>query len=259
MPTTGHKGSLTDKESGVRGVRLQKFLSAAGYCSRRRGERFISEGKVTVNGRTVTRLGTKVDPGMDTIAVCGKTIVPPVDDAVYIALHKPRGVVTSCEQKGARVVTDLVEISRRIYPVGRLDKDSSGLLLLTNDGELHNRLSHPSFDHEKEYIVSTDRPLSEVHLKRLADGVFIQGRKTRPAVVHRLAGRRFGIILKEGRNRQIRRMVEKIGLRVVKLKRVRIAGLLLGDLPSGQWRHLTRREARSLRETVSAPRKALGK
>lgn len=246
MPTTGPDASPANNLPAANRIRLQKFLSASGICSRRKGEQYISEGKVTVNGRIVTTPGTKIDPVRDAVAVSGKPVVPDDEKHIYIALHKPEGVITSCSHKGSRIVTDLVDIPERVYPVGRLDKNSSGLLLMTNDGELHNRLSHPSFDHEKEYIVSTSRPLSDGDLKQLADGVVVLGRKTRSAVVRRLSGSRFRIVLKEGRNRQIRRMVEKIGAKVVTLKRVRMANLELGDLSTGQWRYLTPEEINRL-------------
>jgi 23S rRNA pseudouridine2605 synthase/23S rRNA pseudouridine2604 synthase len=144
------------------------------------------------------------------------------------------------------LVVDLVDLPHRVYPIGRLDKDSVGLLLLTNDGRLHHQLSHPSFDHEKEYEVTVQHPIADGVLHRLARGVDLEGVKTRQARVKRLSGRRFRIVLKEGRNRQIRRMVSKMGHNVVRLKRIRMANVRLGNLPSGNWRHLTAAEKKKL-------------
>jgi 23S rRNA pseudouridine2605 synthase/23S rRNA pseudouridine2604 synthase len=157
---------------------------------------------------------------------------------VYIALNKPSGYVTSCEQPGEKLVMDLMNIPERIYPIGRLDKDSTGLLLLTNDGPLHHRLSHPSFDHEKEYVVTLAAPISDSALQKMAEGLLLSGKHTRPAEIHRISLRRFRIILKEGKNRQIRRMVQKVGQEVVGLQRIRIAGIRLGRLDPGKWRFL---------------------
>jgi len=229
----------------VEPVRLQKFLSMAGFCSRRKGEVYITQGRVKVNGRTVSELGTKIDPQKDRVEVDGQ-LIKQQKDLIYIALNKPKGYITSCKQGRDPIVIDLVDISERVYPIGRLDKDSSGLLLLTNDGELHHRLLHPSFDHEKEYIVTTIKPISGKALSSMQKGVIIQGRKTRAAKVKRLSGHKFQIQLKEGRNRQIRRMVRKLNNQVTRLKRVRVARIKLGDLPQGSWRYLTREETASL-------------
>lgn len=227
-------------------MRLQKFLSAAGVCSRRKGEEYIQAGKITVNGNVATQLGSKIDTENDRVEFQGN-LVSLVQKEVYIALHKPMGYVTSCNQKNQKIVLDLIGIKERVYPVGRLDKDSTGLLLLTNDGSLHQKLSHPSYNHEKEYDVSVELPISDKDLQRMSEGVSILGRKTRSAIVTRRSEKRVQIILKEGRNRQIRRMVEKIGNRVTKLKRVRIATISLGELKVGKWRYLTRNEIKTLR------------
>ncbi len=247
-------------------VRLQKFLSAAGVCSRRKGEALIAAGRVRVNGQVVTVLGTKIDPATDRVEVDGR---PVVDRArrVYLALNKPEGVVTSCEQTGAPVVLDLIDLEERVYPIGRLDKDSTGLVLLTNDGPLHHRLLHPSFDHEKEYDVTVARPIPEGALRRLAQGMPLMGTRTRPARVTRLSASRFKIVLQEGKNRQIRRMVRKVGHSVVRLHRIRVAGIRLGDLKPGQWRHLTTEEVKALttpakpqpRSKPTGPKKRAGR
>lgn len=231
-------------------MRLQKFLSAAGVCSRRKAETFIKEGRITVNGKTTSELGVKVDADRDSVEVDGKAIR--LDEApIYIALNKPREYVSSCHQRDEKIVLDLVDITERVYPIGRLDKDSTGLLLMTNDGHLHYRLSHPSFDHEKEYEVTVAKPLSGVVLQKLAKGLPMMETKTRPARVKRISSRRFRIVLQEGKNRQIRRMVRKVGNQVSDLKRIRIANIKLGDLPKGRWRHLTKKEKEDLLKRIS--------
>jgi pseudouridine synthase len=226
-------------------MRLQKYLSHAGACSRRKGEQHILQGRVTVNGVPVSQLGTRVDPEKDRVELDGH-VVKPSNILVYIALNKPKGYVSSCSQPTDRTVLDLVNLSERIYPVGRLDKDSTGLIILTNDGRLHHRLSHPSFDHEKEYEVAVVHPISDGALKKLAGGLSMMGGRTRPAEIIRFSRKRFHMVLKEGKNRQIRRMVRKVGNQVKRLNRVRVANIVLGDLPAGQWRYLTDKEKREL-------------
>jgi pseudouridine synthase len=226
-------------------MRLQKYLSGAGICSRRKGEEYIKAGWVKVNGKIVTELGVKVDPERDAVEV-DRDAIRSDTAPIYIVLNKPRGYVSSCHQQNEQVVLDLLDISDRVYPIGRLDKDSTGLLLLTNDGQLHHRLSHPSFNHEKEYEVTVAKPLPEGALRKLAKGLPMMGTRTRPARVNRISATRFRIVLQEGKNRQIRRMVRKVGNRVTYLKRIRIANIKLGNLPSGSWRHLTKREKETL-------------
>ena len=233
-------------------MRLQKFLSMAGLCSRRHGEKYITDGCVRVNGRVVNELGTKVDPKNDRIEVCGK-LVEAKQKAVYIALNKPKGYIVSCNRISGhsydKIVLDLIDISERIYPVGRLDKDSTGLLLLTNNGDLHHRLLHPSFDHEKEYEVAVAKPIPDGALRNMANGLPLMGTKTRLAKIKRISARLFRIVLKEGKNRQIRRMVRKVGNQVVRLKRIRVANILLENLEEGDWRYLTETEKKELLKT----------
>jgi 23S rRNA pseudouridine2605 synthase/23S rRNA pseudouridine2604 synthase len=226
-------------------VRLQKFLSTAGVCSRRQGESYIKNGFVKVNDQVVTELGTKIDPDTDQVAVDGRVVKVDME-AVYIALNKPRGYVTSCKQENEKIILDLIDIPQRVYPVGRLDKDSTGLIILTNDGALHHRLSHPSFDHEKEYDVVVANPITDGALRKLEDGLPMMGTKTRPAKIKRISSRRFRIVLKEGKNRQIRRMVRKVGNRIEQLKRIRVSNVRLGKLPEGGWRYLKEKEKKVL-------------
>ncbi len=231
---------MTDKT-----MRLQKFLARAGICSRREGERYIAAGRVRVNDEIISEPGTSVDPENDRVMVDDRP-VSLTEKPVYIMLNKPRGYISSCRQAGEAVVLDLVDVTERVYPVGRLDKDSTGLLLLTNDGRIHHRLAHPSFDHEKEYVVSVKRNISDEALDKMAKGIVIDGKTTRPAIVRRKSEKSFVIILLEGRKRQIRRMVETLGNEVTDLHRVRLASIELKGLPSGQWRYLTDAEVKAL-------------
>lgn len=232
-------------EAGNRQIRLQKFLADVGVCSRRKGEDYIRQGLVRVNGETVTTLGTTVDPAADRVEVSGRPVYPRRQD-VYIMLHKPAGYLSTCSQPGRKIVLDLVDTDRRVFPVGRLDKDSTGLLLLTSDGRIHHRLAHPSFDHEKQYIVTVDRPVADADLEKLESGVALSDGMTRPAAISRRSKTAFSITLQEGRNRQIRRMAEALGYTVKSLHRVRMGPLYLKDLGPGKWRHLTAAEQREL-------------
>ena len=228
-------------------MRLQKYLAHAGLCSRRKAEEHILNGRVKVNNKIITELGTKIDPENDMVFFNNQQVIlKPELPKLYIALNKPEGYVTSCSQQQSKIILDLIDIDERVYPVGRLDKDSKGLLLLTNDGDLHNKLSHPSFNHEKEYIVTTVHPISETALKNMAQGMVIDKVKTRKAIVKRVSKNKFYIVLKQGRNRQIRKMVGKTGNKVDILKRIRIANINLEDLKEGKWRYLTSKEIKQL-------------
>lgn len=206
---------------------------------------------MSVNDSVVTELGTKIDPEKDQIEVDDTRIVMD-QDPIYIAMNKPKGYITTCRRNrpDERIVVDLIDIPVRVYPIGRLDKDSTGLLLLTNDGRLHHRLSHPSFDHEKEYEVRVTDPIPEGALRSMAKGVPMMGTKTRPADIEKINPRTFRIVLKEGKNRQIRRMVRKVGNRVADLKRIRISNVKIGNLAEGNWRHLTEEEKGELLKTL---------
>ncbi|SHJ75671.1 23S rRNA pseudouridine2605 synthase [Desulfatibacillum alkenivorans DSM 16219] len=225
--------------------RLQKYLAHAGVCSRRHAEELISQGKVAVNGEIVTQMGVKIDPDQDEIAVNGKK-VEPKESRTYIMLNKPAGYLTTCKQPGRKIVLDLIDLPQRLFPIGRLDNNSTGLLLLTDDGRIHHRLSHPSFDHEKEYEVETVKDVPDQALDAMRRGMMLEGKKTRPAKVKRTGPKSFTIVLKEGRNRQIRKMVELTKNKVRRLHRVRMSTIRLGGLPSGKWRRLNAKEIQAL-------------
>ncbi len=231
-------------------VRLQKHLADCGVASRRKAEELIENKKVKVNGR-IAKIGDKVDPVRDKVTVSSKAVVP-VNKKVYIMLHKPRGFVTTMsDELGRKCVTELVkDVGVRVYPVGRLDRDSEGLLFMTNDGEFANSLTHPSKHVTKTYRVTVDGKVFEEQLLPLCNGIEIDGKKTLPCdcfVAERKEDRTVLIfIITEGRNRQIRKMCEAVNLKVLRLKRTEIAGVKLGMLPQGKWRDLNEKELRRL-------------
>lgn len=225
--------------------RLQKILSAHGAASRRAAEKMIEEGRVTVNGK-VAILGQSADPETDEILLDGKPL-PSGGDLVYIMLHKPRGYVTTLsDEKGRKTVAQLVaDCGVRVYPVGRLDMDSEGLLLFTNDGEFANRLMHPKHEVEKTYLAWVE-DFSEDALLRLKRPIALDGYTIRAPKVRCVKPGLLEVTIHEGRNRQVRRMCEAAGMRVTRLKRTREGRLLLGDLPLGKWRYLTQEEVNRL-------------
>lgn len=235
--------------SGKEGIRLNKYLASCGVASRRKVEELILEGRVTVNGDTVTTLGEKVEPEKDKIAVDGETIRHSTKK-VYILLNKPKGIITSVsDDKNRTTVIDLIKENERIFPVGRLDYDTSGLLLLTNDGELANRLMHPSWEMKKTYLVTLSRPLEEKHRLKITDGVYVEGRRTAECTIRfprRNDYENLLITLHEGRNRQVRKMFEQYGYFVRELERTEYAGLKCGDLKKGDWRKLSADEVKLL-------------
>jgi 23S rRNA pseudouridine2605 synthase len=232
-------------------VRLAKYLAHSGVASRRAAEKLIANGRVTIAGETVTDPARDVDEDSG-VAVDGSPIQPEPRE-VY-ALHKPPGVVSTAKDPGGhRTVVDLVPSQRRLYPVGRLDQDSSGLILLTNDGELANLLMHPRYGVQKTYrAMVRPSPVSEASLRRMREGVELDDGPTAPAKVRRLAPARFEITIGEGRNRQVRRMVEAIGHRVISLERTAFGPLRLQGLEPGAYRRLTQAEVERLRR-IAAP------
>ncbi len=236
-------------------LRIQKMIADSGYCSRRKAETLISQGRVKLNGRPI-KLGDKCD-FRDIITIDGERIyMPKKKNFIYIMLNKPRGYVTTVsDELDRRCVMDLIsDIEERVYPVGRLDRNSEGLLLFTNDGEFANSIMHPSRHISKTYRVTVRPDISDEQLVRLSEGIEIDGKKTLPAnviVKEKQPGRVVMLItIKEGRNRQIRKMCEAVGLEVARLRRISIGPLKLGMLKPGTWRELTAEELRAIRNAI---------
>ena len=237
-------------------VRLNRYLSIAGVSSRRRADEYIQEGRVSVNGRVIVSLGSKVRPGRDSIFLDGKQIVA-LDPKVYILLNKPKDCITTLsDEKGRRSVLDVVKYPRRIFPVGRLDRNTTGALILTNDGDFANALMHPRNKVPKSYLVTTNSPVSAADLRKLADGISLPEGRTAPAGVELIPGsknRVVGITIREGRNRQIHRMFQAVGYLVEKLDRVAYGPVACEGLSRGQWRHLSPAETRTLTGMAGEP------
>lgn len=231
------------------GIRINKYLSEVGYCSRREADKLLEKGKITINGK-VPELGTKVGP-YDVVKVGGRSVGKPIQKHVYIAFNKPVGIVSTTDTKAEkRNIVDYIGHKQRIFPVGRLDKDSEGLIFLTSDGDIVNKILRAKNNHEKEYIVNVDRPFDTAFIEQMSGGVAILDTVTDPCVVERMGRTQFRIVLKQGLNRQIRRMCEHLGYEVKKLRRVRIMHVKL-DLPVGKWRNLTANELKLLNEQVA--------
>jgi len=232
---------------------LNKYLSESGACSRREADTLISEGRVTVNGKPAM-LGTQVEEG-DDVRLDGDRVGTARKKAkpVYIALNKPVGITCTTERHVAGNIIDFVNHPERIFPIGRLDKDSEGLILLTNDGDIVNEVLRAEHQHEKEYVVGVDHAITPEFLEQMAAGVRLSDATTRPCKVHRLGPKVFRIILTQGLNRQIRRMCEALGYTVETLQRVRIMHIKLGELPLGRWRQLSAQEIAPLLPRPKGP------
>ncbi|SDL45830.1 23S rRNA pseudouridine2604 synthase [Salinimicrobium catena] len=224
-------------------TRLNKYLSEVGYCSRRKADALIEQGRVTING-AVPQMGTKVAPG-DEVRVNGELIVPPKKDNVYLAFNKPIGIVCTTNPKEKKNIVDYINFPTRIFPIGRLDKPSEGLILMTDDGDIVNKILRARNNHEKEYIVTVDRNITQDFIERMSNGIPILDTVTRKCEVEQLTRNTFRIVLTQGLNRQIRRMCEYLGYEVVKLKRIRIMNIPL-DVPVSKYRHLTEKELADL-------------
>lgn len=229
------------------GKRLNKFIADSGYCSRREADRLISEGRVRVDGR-VGVLGDRIQPG-SVVLVDGQSLSGD-GEKVYIALNKPIGIVCTADPREPMNVVDYLDYPIRIFPVGRLDKDSEGLLLMTSDGEIVNRLLRAAGGHEKEYEVTVDRPVTREFIEGMMKGVPILDTVTLPCRVRRTGDRSFNIIIVQGLNRQIRRMCEYFGYNVTSLRRIRIMNIRLGSMKPGQWRELTESEFTTLMDQL---------
>ena len=243
----GHSRPLaTMSESISQGTRINKYLSEVGHCSRRAADALIEEGRITING-VVPKMGTRVQPG-DVVAVDGVEVATSDQERIIIAYHKPVGIVCTTDRRREKDnIIDAIDFPTRIYPIGRLDKMSEGLIFLTNDGDIVNDILRARFGHEKEYHVTVNAPVTGEFLKKMSEGVPILETVTLPCEVNPTGPQSFKIILKQGLNRQIRRMCEELGYRVRRLKRVRIMNVELGDLPVGTYRHLDDPELRKLK------------
>ncbi|MHA7131258.1 23S rRNA pseudouridine(2604) synthase RluF [Algoriphagus namhaensis] len=230
-------------------IRINKYLSETGFCSRREADRLLEQGRIRINGK-IPELGTKVNPG-DAVSVDGQTIGKPKQRHTYVAFHKPVGIVSTTDTKGEKDnIIDFIGHPERIFPIGRLDKDSEGLIFLTSDGDIVNKILRAKNNHEKEYIVTVDKPVNEHFIKGMSSGVPILDTVTQPCQVSKLSTFKFRIILTQGLNRQIRRMCEHFGFRVKQLKRIRIMNVTL-DIPAGKWRDLTSNELATINELTA--------
>jgi pseudouridine synthase len=237
--------------------RVQKLMARVDLGSRRQNEDLIRAGRVRINGRTA-KLGDRADPESDRVEVDGRLISLRDQKHIYVALHKPKGIISSLEDElglGRRTVRDLVKLPGHLYPVGRLDKQSAGLMLMTNDGNLAHYLTHPRYEHEKTYLVQVDGAVPTETLNRWRKGLWLDGRKTAPAkirvVKQDISFTQLEIIMREGRKRQIRRIASMLGYPVRRLVREKIGPLALGDLRPGEWRHLSPDEVAELRKRVT--------
>ncbi len=218
---------------------LNKFISETGFCSRREADEYIEQGRVSINGQTARR-GNRVNEN-DTVLLDGEPLKKK-DSVIYIALNKPPGITCTTDLRDKDNIISFINHKKRIFPVGRLDKPSEGLIFLTNDGDIVNKILRAGNSHEKEYVVTTDKPVTAEFIQRMSGGVRILGTVTRKCEVKQEGKNRFRIILKQGLNRQIRRMCEALGYSVVTLKRVRIMHIRLDKLPTGKWRYFTTEE-----------------
>lgn len=231
------------------GIRINKFLSEVGFCSRREGDKLLEAGRLTLNGK-IPEIGTKVMPG-DIVRVDGKPVGKPLQKHVYIAFHKPVGIVSTTDTKSEKNnMIDFIGHPQRIFPIGRLDKDSEGLIFLTSEGDIVNKILRSKNNHEKEYIVTVDKPIHDRFIERMSGGIPILDTVTDPCKVEKISRFKFRIILTQGLNRQIRRMCEYLGYEVKQLKRIRIMNVHL-DIPVGKWRDLTEKELKELNYLVS--------
>lgn len=228
-------------------IRINKYLSQCGYCSRREADRLLEQGKICIDGR-VAQLGDQVHEGQS-VTVNGK-MVGREEKKIVIAFHKPAGIVCTSSKKDKNNIIDFIGFESRIYPVGRLDKDSTGLILLTNDGELTDRVLRGKNGHEKEYLVEVNKPMKKEIAAAMSQGVPILNTVTRPCSVQILDRCTLRIVLTQGLNRQIRRMCEYFGYKVVRLQRIRIMNIRLGELPEGEWRYLSEEEMSGLEKSL---------
>ncbi|MBX2871128.1 MAG: pseudouridine synthase [Saprospiraceae bacterium] len=232
-------------------ISLNKFISQTGICSRREADQWIMAGRVEINGQP-TQKGNRVFPG-DQVTVDGKPLKEK-PKSIYLAFHKPVGVTCTTDRKDKDNIIDFIGYPSRIFPIGRLDKASSGLIFLTNDGDIVNEILREENQHQKEYVVKVNRPISQRFVERMSEGIPILGTKTKRCIVEKQSKFIFRIILTQGLNRQIRRMCEFLNYRVVSLKRIRIMQVQLGKLEVGKWRYLSEQEMRQIKHQIQVPK-----
>ncbi|MEK7249741.1 MAG: pseudouridine synthase [Bacteroidota bacterium] len=241
----------TPKPEPTELIRINRYISMCGVASRRKADELVLEGKVEVNGRVMTDLGTKINPHRDKVFVNGKQVAQ-VHDNIYLVMNKPKDAITTLsDEKGRTTVMSLVKSKQRVYPSGRLDRNTTGVLLLTNDGDFANRLMHPKFEIPKSYQVTLETALTQEHAAQLRKGTKLEDGKTAPAEVYIIPGgkgKEVGIVIHEGRNRQVRRMFESLGYEVKKLDRVAYGPITREGLSKGETRSLTKSEVRRLKE-----------
>jgi 23S rRNA pseudouridine2604 synthase len=247
------EGIIEHKEKGEF-TRINKYLSESGFCSRREGDKLVEQGRVTINGMKAQQ-GDKVS-AKDTVKV-DKELITLKKKLVYIAFNKPVGITCTTDPKDKNNIIDYINYPERIFHIGRLDKDSEGLIFLTNDGDVVNKILRAGNNHEKEYVVTVDKPITPSFIKGMSSGVRILGTITKECTVKQEGKNVFRIILTQGLNRQIRRMCQVFGYNVVKLKRVRIMNVTLSDLPIGKWRYLTVEELKTINRLISSSAKTI--
>lgn len=244
-----HNKSITNQEENKDSMRINKFISDKGICSRREADKLIDQKRITINGK-IAEMGSKVS-SKDEIRLDGK-LLNDKEEKVYLALNKPVGIVCTTEKAVKNNIVDFINYPKRIFHIGRLDKDSEGLIFLTNDGDIVNKILRAGNNHEKEYVVTVDKPINKEFIKGMSSGVRILNTITKPCIVKKEGSHSFRIILTQGLNRQIRRMCEVFGYHVTKLKRVRIMNVTLKDLPTGKWRYLTADELKIINKLTSS-------
>ncbi|HEY5560996.1 MAG TPA: pseudouridine synthase [Clostridiaceae bacterium] len=243
------KKIIEHKDKDMEHIRINKFFSESGITSRREADKLVDMKRVTING-ILAEAGSKVSP-KDEVRLDGK-LINKKDEQIYILLNKPRGIVCTTEKKIKDNIIDYVGYPKRIFPIGRLDKDSEGLIILTNDGDIVNKILRAGNNHEKEYIVTLDKPINNEFLSSMASGVHILDKITKPCIIKKINNNTFNIILTEGLNRQIRRMCQVFDFKVVSLKRIRIMEIKIDNLLLGKWRYLNLEELNSINRLINA-------
>ena len=254
MKSKNQQNKIIIHEDRPEEIRVNKYISETGFCSRREADKYILQGRVTIDGEKATT-GTKIKKGQ-VVKIDGKKISKE-EEVVYIALNKPVGITCTTDKKVKGNIVDFIGHEKRIFHIGRLDKDSQGLILLTNDGDIVNKILRAGNNHEKEYIVTVDKPINEEFIRKMGSGIRILGKVTKKCYVSKEGEKTFRIILTEGMNRQIRRMCEALGYEVTKLKRIRIMNIKLGNLKIGEWRNLTEEELRRLNYLIKDSNKSI--